>query len=83
MNTIRVKIKRFISSENSSKFPPNDMHMWLSPNAMSELGILDASQRAPQYIRVECSSPLNRFTIYGAVASLNSKVEVLLLRNME
>ena len=76
MNTIRVKIKRFISSENSSKFPPNDMHMWLSPNAMSELGILDASQRAPQYIRVECSSPLNRFTIYGAVASLNSKVEV-------
>lgn len=76
MNTIKVKIKRFISSENLSKFPPNDMHMWLSPNAMSELGILDASQRAPQYIRVECSSPLNRFTIYGTVASLNPKVEV-------
>lgn len=76
MNTIKVKIKRYISSENSSKFPPNDMHMWLSPNAMSELGILDASQRAPQYIRVECSSPLNRFCIYGTVASLNSKVEV-------
>lgn len=76
MNTIKVKIKRFISSENTSKFPPNDMHMWLSPNAMSELGIFDTSQRAPQYIRVECSSPLNRFTIYGTVASLNPKVEV-------
>lgn len=76
MNTIKVRIKRFISSENTSKFPPYDMHMWLSPNAMSDLGILDASQRAPQYIRVECSSPLNRFTIYGIVASLNPKVEV-------
>lgn len=76
MNTIKVKIKRFISSDNTSKFPPFDMHMWLSPTAMSELGIFDASQRAPQYIKVECSSPLNRFSIYGTVASLNSKVEV-------
>lgn len=76
MNKINVKIKRFLSSGNTLRFPPNDMHMWLTPNAMLELGILEASQRAPQYICIECLSPLNRFTIYGTVASINPRVEV-------
>lgn len=72
---ISVKIKRFTSQGNSLGFPQFDMHAWLTPSAMARLGILEASERAPQYVKIECKSPINRFVIYSIVASLNPQVE--------
>lgn len=72
---ISVKIKRFNSQGNSLRFPQYDMHAWLTPSAMAQLGILEASERAPQYVKIECKSPINRFVIYSIVASLNPRVE--------
>lgn len=72
---ISVKIKRFTSQGNSLGFPQYDMHAWLTPSAMAQLGILEASERGPQYIKIECKSPINRFVIYSIVASLNPRVE--------
>lgn len=72
---ISVKIKRFTSQDNSLGFPQYDMHAWLTPSAMAQLGILEASERGPQYVKIECKSPINRFVIYSIVASLNPRVE--------
>lgn len=72
---ISVKIKRFTSQENSLGFPQYDMHAWLTPSSMAQLGILEASERGPQYVKIECKSPINRFVIYSIVASLNPRVE--------
>lgn len=72
---ISVKIKRFTSRENSLGFPQYDMHAWLTPSAMAQLGILEASERGPQYVKIECKLPINRFVIYSIVASLNPRVE--------
>lgn len=72
---ILVKIKRFTSQKNSLGFPQYDMHAWLTPSSMAQLGILEASERGPQYVKIECKSPINRFVIYSIVASLNPRVE--------
>lgn len=73
--SIKVKIKRFISEGNSLGFPQYGMHAWLTPSAMSQLGILEASKKMPQYVKIECKLLLNRFIIYAIVASLNSRIE--------
>ena len=73
---IKVKIKRYISTGNSLKFPQYDMNVWLSPTALNNLGILENLSRNPQFVKIECKLPINKFTFYAKVASLNSNNEL-------
>lgn len=72
---ITLRIKRYISKGNNIGFPQNDMHVWLTSTALSQLGILTAIEKRPQYVKIECTAPINRFAIYAEVAALNPQLE--------
>lgn len=69
--SINVKIKR-INPETETSFPKDDMCVWLTEQAFSELGLSEKLNSKPNFIRIESKEPICKFTMYAPVVMLDS-----------